>query len=189
MVVDPTMTSFNLLLAKGENHLGHISDIIVRNRCRQNAWSGDFSKLYYQLHMAISALPYSLFLFHNSLDPNVEPEVWVMTRAWYGISSTGGQARAAIIKLISMAELEDQAAVETLEKDRFKEDLLGGEETIEGVDKPIYGTTNILGRGGFSLKFIVYSRVKPCDKASSDGETVKMLGYKNLIYYPGVWEN
>ena len=27
-------------------------------------------------------------------------------------------------------------------------------------------------------KFIVHSGVKPCDKASSDGGTVKMLGFK-----------
>ena len=90
MVVDPTMTSFNLLLAKDENCLGFIFDIIVRNRCRHNAWNSDISKLYNQLHLYISTLPYSLFLFHNSLDPNIEPEVWVMTRAWYGIFSTGG---------------------------------------------------------------------------------------------------
>ena len=56
-----------------------------------------------------------------------------MTRAWYGISSTGGQARAAIINLISMAEEDNQEAVETLEKDRFVDDLLGGNETREGV--------------------------------------------------------
>ena len=37
MVVDPKMTSFNLLLAKDKNCLGYIFDIIVRNRCRQNA--------------------------------------------------------------------------------------------------------------------------------------------------------
>ena len=114
------MTSFNLLLAKGENPLGYIFDIIVRNRCRLNAWSSDLSKLYNQLHLDISALPYSLFLFHNSLDPKAEPEVWIMTRAWYVISSTGGQAGAGIIKLIGMAELEDQDVVEALEKDRFK---------------------------------------------------------------------
>ena len=59
IVVDPTMTSFNLLLTKGENCLGYIFDIIVRNRCRQNAWSSDISKLYNQLHLDISALPYS----------------------------------------------------------------------------------------------------------------------------------
>ena len=127
--------------------MGYIFDIIIRNRCRQNAWSSDISKFYNQLHLDIFVLPYSLFLFHNSLDPNVEPEVWVMTRAWYGISSTGGQAESAIIKLISMAELEDQAAMETLEKDRFVDDLLGGDKTREGVDKQIHGTTNILGRG------------------------------------------
>ena len=58
-----------------------------------------------------------------------------MTRAWYGISSTGGQAGAAIIKLVSMAGSEDQDAVETLEKDRFVDNLLGESETREGVDK------------------------------------------------------
>ena len=160
--------SFNLLLAMGENRLGYIFDILVRNRCRQNAWSSDISKLYNQLHLDISALPYSLFLFHSSLDPNIEPEVWIMTRAWYGISSTGGQAGAAIIKLISMAGSVDQDAVETLEKDRFVDDLLEGSETREGVDKQLCSTTNILGRGEFSLKFTVHSGVNPCDKASSD---------------------
>ena len=145
------MTWFNLLLAKCENRLGYIFDIIVRNRCKQHAWSSNISKLYNQLHLDISVLPYSLFLFHESLDPNIEPEVWVMTRAWYGISSTGDQAGAAIIKLIDMAKSTDIKAVETLEKDRFVDDLLGGNETIEGVKLQVKGTTTILGRGGFSL--------------------------------------
>ena len=166
------MTSFNLLLAKGENLLRYIFDIIVRNRCKQNAWSSDISKLYNQLNLDISALSYSLFLFHDSLDPNVEPEVWVMTRAWYGISSTGGQAGAGIINLITM----DQK-IKMLYKPWKKIDLLGGDETREGVEKQVQGTTNIFGKGGFSLKFIVHCGAK-CDKASSDGETVKMLGYK-----------
>ena len=109
MVVDPTRTSFNLLLAKGDNRLGYIFDIIVRNRCKQHAWSSDISKLYNQLHLDISVLP----------------------QAWYGISSTGGQAGAAVIKLIEMAGKEDLRAVETLEKDSFVDDLLGGDETMK----------------------------------------------------------
>ena len=123
------------------------------------------------MHLDISALPYFLFLFHNSLDPNIEPEVWVMTQAWFRISSTGGQAGAAIIKLIGMVGTEDLNAVETLEKDRIVDDLLGGDETREGVNMQVNGTTTILG----SLKFVVHSGVKPCEKASSDGETVKIL--------------
>ena len=101
-----------------------------------------------------------------------------MTRAWYGISSTGGQAGAAIIKLINMAKEKDKGAVETLEKDRFVDDLLGGDETKDGVNQQVEGTTAILGKGGFSLKFIVNSGAKPCEKASSNGEAIKMLGYK-----------
>ena len=33
-----------------------------------------------------------------------------------------------------MAEAEDLSVVETLEKDRFVDDLLGGDETREGVN-------------------------------------------------------
>ena len=77
-----------------------------------------------------------------------------------------------------MAEGKDKDAVETLEKDRFVNDLLGGDETREGVKLKVDGTTAILGRGSFSLKFIINSGVKPCEKASSDGESVKMFGYK-----------
>ena len=77
-----------------------------------------------------------------------------------------------------MAGADDLSAVETLEKDRFIDDLLGGNETRGGVKLQVDGITTILGRGGFSLKFIIHSRIKPCEKASSDGETVKMLGYK-----------
>ena len=46
MVMDQTMTSFNLLLAKVENRLGYIFDILVRNRCRQHAYPIYISKLY-----------------------------------------------------------------------------------------------------------------------------------------------
>ena len=136
--------------------MGYIFDIIVRNRCKQNAWSSDISKLFIQLHLEIFALPYYLFLFHKSLDPNVDPEVWVMTRAWYGISSTGGQAGAAISKLITIADPSNQDAVQTLEKDWFMDDLLGGDETRDGVKKQVQGTKNILGKGGFNLKYVVY---------------------------------
>ena len=133
----------------------------MRNRCRQHEWRSDISKLYNQLHLDISALPCSLFLFHNSLDPGIEPEVWVMTRAWYGISSTGGQAGAAILKLVDFAKEEDMEAVETLEKDRFVDDLLGGEETREGVNKQVDGIVRMLSREGFNLKFVVNSGVNP----------------------------
>ena len=69
----------------------------------------------------------------------------------------------SILKLVGLAEEEDREAVETLEKDWFVDDLLGGEETREGVDKQVGGIVRMLSRGGFNLKFVVNSGVKPCE--------------------------
>ncbi|MBZ5782036.1 hypothetical protein K8366_23970, partial [Klebsiella aerogenes] len=68
MVVDPTMTKLNELLAKGENRIGLIFTIMIRCRCTEHIWSSDISKLYNQLVMDDPSLPYSLFLYGEDLD-------------------------------------------------------------------------------------------------------------------------
>ena len=75
LVVDPSCSGLNLLLAKGENTLGNIFEFLVRNRTRQLSWASDISKLYNPLHLDESALPFSLFLFNESLDESTEPEM------------------------------------------------------------------------------------------------------------------
>ena len=89
MVVDATMSGLNILPAKVENKLGEIGSIIMRSRSNPVAWSGDISKLYNQLHLDPSAYLFSLFLHSEGLDPLVDPDIWVMTRAWYGIKQLG----------------------------------------------------------------------------------------------------
>ena len=78
------MTKFNEILAKGENRIEFIFNIMIRCRCLEYIWSSDISKLYNQLYMDDASLPYSLFLYGKELDQEKEPEVWVMVRAWQG---------------------------------------------------------------------------------------------------------
>ena len=178
MVVDPTMTSFNEILAKGENRIGLIFTIMIRRRCMQYIWSSDISKLYNQLILDDPSLPYSLFLYSAALNPEKEPDVWVMVRAWYGIVSTGGQAGYALDKLTEMMADEFPEAYRTLRENRYVDDLLSGAQDKESREKQITAVQEVLKRGGFNLKFVVRSGDKPSDKASSDGETMKLLGYK-----------
>ena len=89
------MSGLNVLLAKGENNLGNIFDILVWSRTNQLSWAANISKLYNMLHLDYSALPFSLFLYHTSMDPNIELDINVMTRAWYGVVPTGAQAAVA----------------------------------------------------------------------------------------------
>ena len=55
LVVDPTRTGLNIILPKGENRLGSISNILIGNRADPYSWSSDITKLYNQLHLHDSA--------------------------------------------------------------------------------------------------------------------------------------
>ena len=43
LVVDSTMNGLNILLAKGENNLSNIFDILTRSRTNQFSWATDIS--------------------------------------------------------------------------------------------------------------------------------------------------
>ena len=192
MVVDPTMTGLNLMLAKGENRLGKMNEILIRNRAKSHAWSSDISKMYNQLQLNESSYPFSLFLYYSSLDPDIEPEIWVMLVAWYGVVPTGNQAGFAIEDLATNARPGFDIAKEPLMKDRFVDDLAPGQDSEELRELQISKCRQLLGTGGFSLKFVARSGESPCQKASADGHTLKMLGYvwtsKSDLLSPGISE-
>ena len=178
MVVDPSMSGLNEILAKGENLLALIHEIILRSRCKLCIWTSDISKLYNQLHLKDSALPYSLLLYQDEMDPEKSPDVWVMVRAWYGVKSTGNQSGYALDHLAELKSDEFPLAFEVLMSSRYVDDILGNAETEEEVDAQIYEVTSVLKKGGFGLKFVAKSGYPPPPDASSDGETLRILGYK-----------
>ena len=179
MVVDPSCTGLNECLAKGENRLGRIDDIVIRNRGRKFIFSTDISKMYNVLHLDSSAYPYSLILFDETLDPDTEPKIYLMLRAWYGTTPTGNQAAFAIRQLTKLPEDEEQLkeAIMALIEDIYVDDVESGADTEELRDKIITDLKSILDSGGFFTKFVCKSGETPCDKASSDGKVVKLLGY------------
>ena len=81
-------------------------------------------------------------------------------------------------KLTEMLADRYPGAYRSLREDRYVDDILSGESSIQGREEQIEAVQEVLKRGGFSLKFIVRSREKPSEKASTDGETMKLLGYK-----------
>ena len=178
MVVDPTCTGLNEILAKGVNCTGRIEDIILRNRGRKHVFSSDISKMYNVLHLRESAYPYSLILYRDDLVPDSEPEIYLMLRAWYGVRPTGNQAMLAIQMLKDMDERDEIAAAQlALEIDLYVDDLFTGCETEKEVDSVIEAIDHLIIKGGFKKKFACKSGSKPCEKASSDGRIVKLLGY------------
>ena len=93
-------------------HCRFLLDIILRSRANPYAWSSDVTKLYNQLYLERSALPYSLFLYSDELDQSKEPATLVMQRAWYGVTRTGNQAGYALELLVDTIKNEYPTAVD-----------------------------------------------------------------------------
>ena len=178
MVVDASVTGINEILAKGENNMTKINDILIRNRCRRTLWSSDISKLYNQLHLRDSALPYGLFLFDEKMDPKADPEIYVMVVAWYGVTSTGNQSREALERLVTLLEDKYPAATDVIRKDCYVDDVLSGGNDDATVNKQIDDTKAVLMEGGFQLKYCVKSGEPPSKDASPDEKSLKILGYR-----------
>ena len=180
LVVDPTMTGLNNILAKGENRLGNIVEIFIRNRSKEFIWSSDISKLYNQLHLQEDALPYSLFLYHSSLDPTVPPDVYVMLVAWYGVTPTGAQADYALQLIAEEHGDNFPEAIEPIRMDRYVDDLTPGASTAEKRESQISQTQTVIAKAGFQFKHVTRSGEAPSEKASADGVSTKLLGYNWL---------
>jgi hypothetical protein len=176
MVVNPSATGLNIILAKGVNMLPVIPEILIRLRTYAEAWTTDISKLYNQLHLNESSYPYSLFLFDESLSDSVQPQVWLLSRAWYGVSSTRNQAGVALERLAHDHASTFPQAVMPLTVDKYVDDIATGSPTKAGREAQIQQTQNCLATAGFSLKFILRSGEPPPPDSSSDGSTVGCLG-------------
>ncbi len=142
------------------------------------AWCSDISKVYNMLKLKDEALPYSLLLFHESLDEAINPDVYVMTAAWYGVSSTGNQANVAVDRLWMANQHELPEAAGPLGPDRYMDDVDSGADTREQVDVQVEQVRECLSRGGFKPKFVAYSGEPPSEAASADGRTVGVLGMR-----------
>ena len=178
MVVDASVTGLNEILAKGENKMSKINHILIRNRCRRYIWTSDISKLYNQLHLNDSALPYALFLFNDSLSLTDPPEVYVMTRAWYGVSPTGNQSTEALVRLTNSLKEDYPLAVSVVKDDLYVDDTITGSNDASAIEQQIHETLNAFAQGGFSLKYVVKSGEDPCEQASPNETSLKILGYK-----------
>ena len=77
-------------------------------------------------------------------EKEVDPDIWVMSRAWNGVSSTGNRAGVALEYLAEQHKEELPLAHDVLTKCRYVDDVLSGARSREEVDKQISQTTECL---------------------------------------------
>jgi hypothetical protein len=176
IVVDPSASGLNQILAKGENMLTKIPEVLISFRTHQHACCSDIAKMCNQLQLSDQALPYSLFLYKESLSDSEEPEIYCMQSAWYGVSSSGNQANVAVDLLWQRFGEEFPAAEGPLGVDRYMDDVDSGGSSREEVEEQVRQVKLCLAKGGFKPKFVAHSGEPPPEAATADGRTVSVLG-------------
>ena len=180
LVVDPSMSLLNLILAKGDPQLSSMFSILLRARSAPCLWSADVKKLYNMLFLEEECLPYSLFLYNPSLDSSEEPQVFVLLRAWYGVASTSGQATYAMRKLGLDHAKSHPLGSRVLLSDAYVDDLLPATQSRAESDEQVRQVNEILARGGMSLKFVAHSGDPPPELAAPDSDSMSVLGYRYI---------
>jgi hypothetical protein len=180
LVVDPSMSLLNLILAKGDPQLSSMFSILLRSRAAPCLWSADIKKLYNMLVLEEHCLPYSLFLYNETLDLCDEPQVFVLQRAWYGVASTSGQATYALRKLGLDHLHSHPLGARVLLSDSYVDDILSPTQTRDESEKQVQQVNEILSRGGMSLKFVAHSHDIPPEPATQDSVSMNILGYRYL---------
>ena len=91
---------------------------------------------------------------------------------------TGAQAGCAIERTVMLGAAEFPLSVQCLIHRRYVDDLAPGAQTKGLRTGQEVECTKLLESIGLRLKYIVRSGEDPCERASSDGVSVKLLGYK-----------
>ena len=178
LVVDPTVSSFNDVLAKGINCLTSLFVIMVNWRSNKFAFTSDISKMFNSLKLKPEMYKYSMYLFSPSLDPQEKVETWVNLTLMYGLKSAANQSTYALKEIATRHKETHPLAYRVIKEQTYMDDSSGGANDKETFDRTVQEVTELLPKGGFKLKVITKSGEHPCEKASSDGESTTFAGYK-----------
>ena len=126
LVVDPTASLLNLIMAKGDSSLSSMFQILIQGRTSACCFSTDIRKLYNMMFLNPDSYPYSLFLYDDSMDPEVPPKVQLMTRAWYGNTATCSQSSTMLRLLGTHHASSHPLGAEVLKNRIYVDDAFSG---------------------------------------------------------------
>ena len=178
IVIDPSMSSFNEILAKGSCCLTNLYQIIVNWRSHKHVFVSDISKMFNSLKLNPEMFKYSLYLFSESLDPSDSIIIMVICTLMYGLRSAANQCTHALQQIAIMMKEKYPLAYIIIMYFTYMDDSSGGDSNKDIRDKMVDELVELLPLGGFKLKVVTKSGESPCEKASNDGIFTTFSGYK-----------
>ena len=178
MVCDPTITEFNSVLAKGQNCLNSLFEIVVEWRTYRHSATSDISKMFNSLKLEESEYRYSLYLFSPNLELGENPDLYAMITVMYGLKCAANQCTSGLRDTAEEFKIECPRANTILLDSTYMDDSGFGANTKQELREIIEEIKTVLPRGGFKLKTVNVSGEDPDESASNDGIHTSFAGYQ-----------
>lgn len=180
------MSGLNEVLAKGVNTLQPLLALNLNFRGWLQVGTFDISKMYNMLLLHLDHYQFQLMLFVDEMDPDGEPQIWVLVRAMYGVTCTGNQAETAIRRAATHFQDEYPLGAEAILQRTYVDDGLPTQDSRELLEKTMDQIIFILSTIGFIVKVytLVFDKVLS-EKATKDGVSIGVCG---MSWYPGTDE-
>ena len=176
----PGGDSLNNILAKGDNRLSKILDILVRFRTRRHAFAADVKMAYNGIKLLPQYYKFHRYLWKDQMKEDSELTTWVLLTLIYGVKSAGQQTIAGFLKLADHCESthpEHVTGADTLRNNTYMDDIMRSEDTAEECRSTAASVAFTLALGSMAVKCFTYSGESPQEDVSADGVHVGMLGY------------
>ena len=176
----PNNLSLNETLAKGENTLAKLFDILIDFRARRHALAGDITKCYNQIKLEPEYYKYQKYLWKEGLRQDSPLETRYIRTLIYGVKSSGNQTIEGLRMLAKICEEKTpkhKAGARALAKNSYMDDILTSVSTLQEREQIAKSISHTLSLGSMEIKCYTKDGQTPSEQVSSDGQTVGLLGY------------
>ena len=176
----PDGDSLNGVLAKGQNKLASLQQLILRFKSGRVGMTADISMAYNGTKLCPTDYKWQQYLWKPDLDPREKVIIMIIKTLIYGVKSAGGQTGVSIKKLADYwretVDFESIAAA-ILCDDTYVDDIISALESLGICRQVAEEIIQILGLGSMAVKAFTFSSVKPSEEVSADGVSVGLGGY------------
>ena len=176
----PGGLSLNQVLAKGQNMLPKIFEIVTCFRSKKHGFISDISMAYNQVRLTPEFYKFQKYLWREGCDPSAELMEFVVITLIYGVICSGGMTTAGIHKTADhcMDKYPEHAAgAEVLKKSVYVDDVAHPTDTEDESRAKAKSVSFALGLGSMAVKDFTFVGHPPSEKVSADGESIGLLGY------------
>lgn len=180
----PGGLSLNETLAKGQNRLASIHNILQKFRNKPSAFACDIRLAYNQIQLAPEHMRYQKFLWSDQLAPEKPPEPYVITTLIYGVKPAGNSLQAGFDKLSKHcreAYPEHAPGADALSKSAYVDDVCRSDDSPEESKKTAASLDFVLSQAGMEVKGYTFSGQPPPADVSANGESIGLVG---MAWFP-----